>query len=78
MGEITTLDSLRPGEKARVVHVEGGPGIVRKLSLMGFTPGARIEVVSMFRGPILVKVRGSVVALGRGVARRILVERIEE
>ncbi len=76
MGELASLDSLRPGDRGRIVHIEGGPGLVRKLSLMGFTPGTIVEVVSVFRGPVLVRVRGSVVAIGRGVARRIIVERI--
>jgi len=65
---------LKPGERAKIVHIEGGPGIVRKLALMGFTPGTVVEVLSVFRGPILVRVRGGVIALGRGVARRIIVE----
>ena len=50
--------------------------MVRKLSLMGFTPGTIVEVVSVFRGPVLVRVRGTVVAIGRGVARRIIVEKV--
>ena len=41
---------------------------------MGITPGAVLEVVDNTRGPIIVRVRGVTIALGRGMASRILVE----
>ncbi|MET1101924.1 MAG: FeoA family protein [Pyrodictiaceae archaeon] len=74
MVPVITLDQLAPGVKATIVQIEGGPGLVRRLNLLGFTPGAIVEVVAAHRGPILVKIRGSIVALGRGVARRIFVK----
>jgi Fe2+ transport system protein FeoA len=46
---------------------------------MGLTPGTRIEVVrsAPFHGPIEIHVRGSRLAIGRGMARRILL-RVEK
>ncbi|MDD4873947.1 MAG: FeoA family protein [Dehalococcoidales bacterium] len=53
----------------------GGFGLQRRLSDMGFTPGARIKVISKeASGPMLIELRGSRLALGRGVAQHILVE----
>ncbi len=68
------LTSLPPGAKARVVGIAGGYGAVRRLLEMGITPGTIIEVVQVLPGPIVVRVRGTLVALGRGIAQKILVE----
>ncbi len=73
-----TLDQLSIGANARVVDFVGGPGLYRKLSQMGIHPGDTIVVSGSgaFRGPILVEIHGIRIALGRGVARRILIEPI--
>ncbi len=70
------LVALPPGARARVVGIAGGGMNVRmRLLQMGLTPGTLIEVVdNRGRGPVLVRVRGTVVALGRGVAEKIIVE----
>jgi len=46
-----------------------------RLARLGVRPGAVVRLVSSgpFSGPLLVEVEGLRVALGRGVARRILV-----
>ncbi|MCK4933800.1 ferrous iron transport protein A [Candidatus Bathyarchaeota archaeon] len=47
----------------------------KRLEDMGLTPGTRIKVVKSapFNGPLELQVRGSRLALGRGMAERILV-----
>jgi Fe2+ transport system protein FeoA len=42
---------------------------------MGLTPGTKVTVIrsAPFHGPIELKVRGSRLALGRGMAERIIV-----
>ncbi len=71
-----TLAQLGSGATARVVGVDGGWGLRRNLEQMGIHPGDVISVAGTgaFRGPILIEVNGSRVALGRGVAHRIRVE----
>jgi Fe2+ transport system protein FeoA len=51
----------------------------KRLEDMGLTPGTHIKVIrsAPFRGPIELAVRGSRLALGRGMADRILV-RVKE
>ncbi len=71
---LLTLDELPRGVKARVVRIEAGTRALRRLVEMGFTPGTVIEVVADYGGPILVRVRGSVIAIGRGMARKVIVE----
>ena len=61
--------------RVRIVSIEGGYGIRQRLYEMGLTPGTEIIVISNNgRGPILVSTRGITLAIGRGVARKILVE----
>lgn len=74
------LTALKKGETATVAfigvgHGRGG-GFEKRLTDMGFTPGTRIAVVKSapFHGPFEVLVRGSRLALGRGMAKRIFVE----
>lgn len=70
----TTLEAVPPGKKARITGLDAGPGLATRLMQMGLTPGAEVEVISGNRGPILVKVRGVMIALSRGMAKKILVE----
>jgi len=71
-----TLDQLSMGANARVVDFVGGSGLYRNLSQMGIHPGDTIVVSGSgaFRGPLLVDIHGIRIALGRGVARRIVVQ----
>ena len=48
----------------------------RRLSDLGLTPGTKVTVVKSapFNGPLEVSVRGSRLAIGRGMASRILVD----
>jgi ferrous iron transport protein A len=72
----TTLADLRPGEHATFVGISGGKHLTGRLIALGFTPGAEVEITHNHgHGPLLVTVRGTFVALGRGEASKILVER---
>jgi ferrous iron transport protein A len=75
----TTLDQIFENRKAKVVDIQGGPGIRQRLSQMGIHPGDMITMLryGAMRGPILIEVHGSQVALGRGIASRIFVEEME-
>jgi len=46
---------------------------------MGFNPGVRIKVIQggFSRGPIIVAVRDTRLALGRGMAHKIMVKLLE-
>ncbi len=78
MEEIVTLAHLAPHERGQVRSLRGGRGLVGRLASLGFTPGAPVEMVQNFgRGPLIVLVRGSRIALGRGEAGKVLVARQE-
>ena len=63
--------------KYRVLSILGGRNLISKLGYMGILIDSKIEVVDNERFiPLLIKVRGSEFAIGRGMASKI--EVIEE
>lgn len=73
-GGITRLDQLASGQAGLVRGLMGGHTFVGRLSALGFTPGAEVRMVQNYgRGPIIVMIRGTRIALGRGQARRVMV-----
>ncbi len=69
------LAFLPEGSSAIIVGVAGGRGFMRRLMDLGLTPGTRVKVLrSQGYGPILIGVRGTRLALSRGVATKIFVE----
>ena len=70
------LNFLRPGEKGVIIKVAGGRGMLKRMASLGFVPGAEIVILHNFGfGPITVRVHDAHIALGRGVAVRIYVQR---
>jgi Fe2+ transport system protein FeoA len=70
------LSKLDVGEVGLVQELDGGRGVVSRLAVLGFTPNAEVKVVQNFgRGPLLVTVRDTRIALGRGEAGKIKVVR---
>lgn len=69
------LGFLPEGEAAIIINIYGGRNMVTRLMAMGLTVGTKIRVVkSTGPGPVLIEVRGTRLALGRGVAMKIMVE----
>lgn len=74
--DLVTLTRMRPGQTGRVVDIQGGFGLVNRLSALGIMPGKRITKISSMiaRGPVTIEVDRSQVAIGYGMANRILVQ----
>jgi ferrous iron transport protein A len=69
------LSEVPEGRTARVVGFVGGSMAVRKLMELGIREGSVVRVVRNANiGPIIVEVEGSRIALGRGLASKVLVE----
>jgi ferrous iron transport protein A len=70
----TTLNNLAPGEMGVVHKLAGGWGFTSRLATLGFTPGAKLTMVQNFgRGPLIVNIRSTRIALGRGEAAKVVV-----
>jgi ferrous iron transport protein A len=73
--EQLSVAQMKTGQTGMVVGVMGGPGLVRRLDAMGIRPGKPVTKVSstLFHGPITLGVNSYRVAVGFGMARRIIV-----
>lgn len=71
-----TLDTLCVQRQARVMMIDGGQKVRSYLNTLGIHIGDWLTVVQRapFRGPVLVEIHGTRVALGRGVARKVQVD----
>lgn len=72
------LTNLPMHRKARIIDLEGGHGLQRKLRVMGVREGQTIQIVSKqpFRGPLTIAVNGCQMTLGRGMAQKIIIEEL--
>ena len=69
------LTMVKPGETAHIVDVDGGRGLRARLAAMGLNPGALIRVVANSNhGPFIVALGETRLALGRGMAHKVLVQ----
>ena len=73
---VTQLSNLKQGEEGKVMFIRGGRHSSKRIQDMGLTPGTYLRMVNAapFNGPVEVEVRGSSLALGRGLASQIFIE----
>jgi len=73
---LITLAQMQPGKSGTVVQVQGGFGLVNRLNALGIMPGKRVTKISSMiaRGPVTVEVDRVQVAIGFGMANKIIVE----
>lgn len=70
------LDELMTGCTAEIVALEQNGSIARRLAALGFVPGASVSMVQNFgRGPVIVSVLNTRMALGRREATAIRIRR---
>jgi len=71
-----TLAEMKTGQTGTVVEVLGGHGLIRRLDALGIRPGKKVTKTSstLFRGPVILRVNNTQVAVGFGMARKIIVE----
>jgi len=72
------LIDLKKDQKGIIVSISGGRRVAQKLTDMGLTPGTEFKIEK--KGhlcPVEISVRGSKLALGYGVAAKILI-RVKE
>jgi ferrous iron transport protein A len=70
------LSETQVGEIVDLVEFPKSSTLVNRLTSLGLTPGVEIRVLQNFGwGPILINVRGTHIALGRGEAAKLFVTR---
>jgi ferrous iron transport protein B len=73
--ELFPVTSLDEGQEAQVRLVSGGESLAGRLAAMGIMTGTRIKLLRKSRGQIIVLASDTRVALGKGQAEKILVQR---
>jgi ferrous iron transport protein A len=75
----TRLSEITTGKQATLATVQVGRELTSRLTSLGLTPGVRVQVLQNHgHGPLIVNVRGTNIALGRGEAEKLLVEPCED
>jgi len=71
-----SLIQLRPSHKGRVVEITGGANLQAKLMHMGVYPAKEVTKMSHIglRGPVVIRAGRTILALGHGVAAKVIVE----
>ena len=75
-GKQISLSRMKIGQSGIVVQIQGGHGLINRLSALGIRPGQRVIKVSsmVMRGPVTIQAGNAQVAIGFGMAKRIIVE----
>lgn len=75
---VVNLVNVRPGRSVKVIRIQGGLGVRQRLSCLGIHPGdlMTVQTSGIMQGPIVVGIHGNKIAIGRGVAAKILVEEV--
>jgi ferrous iron transport protein A len=75
-GNLITLTKMRSGHSGVVAEIQGGFGLIAHLNALGIMPGKGITKISsiMGQGPVTIEVDRVQVAIGFGMANRIMVK----
>ena len=75
-GKLVTLRQMQLGQKGKVAQIQGGFRLVNRLNALGVRPGTRITKLSsmIMRGPVTIQSGNTQLAVGFGMANKIIVE----
>lgn len=67
----------KSGEEFEVATIQGGKGFLKKLMEMGIYSGIRVRIVlNPGNGPIIIALSDTRIALGKGMAAKIIVRKL--
>ena len=71
-----SLAKMQSGQKGKIVEINGGSGLTQKLLAMGIKTGKEITKINAqwMKGPVLIRQNHTQIALGFGMASKVLVE----
>ena len=68
------LSMARCGQCVKLSDIRAGQRLRHRLTELGLSPGVEFSIVQDFGGPLLLAVRDSRLAIGRGEAHKIMVQ----
>jgi len=71
-----TLSSLKPNQSGKIVRIEGGYGLQRKLRTLGIREEKKVKMVARqpIKGPVVIEIDNRQTTIGRGMANKIIIE----
>jgi len=69
--DLLPLSEMRIGQQMRLVRVDGGQRLKRRLMALGISIGGQLELVQRRGGGVVLARGGNRVALGAGIAHRL-------
>ena len=76
-GSVLPLGFLQTGRDAVIKDFDGGRGLRQRLTEIGLVRGTRVRVVKNdMGGPLIVSIGEGRLAIGRGMALKIMVEEV--
>lgn len=73
----TSLLSLKNGHSGRISSIEGGKQMVRRMLSLGLRVGTVVNMLNHRGKSVVIQNAGTRVALGPGIAEKLLVEPLE-
>ncbi len=73
----TSLLSLQNGHRGRIASIEGDNQLVRRMLSMGLRVGTVVDMLKHRGQSVVIQNAGTRVALGPGIAEKLLVEPLE-
>ena len=73
--KVKMLSEMKEKESGTVHEIKGGKNLIDRLNSLGLTNGVKITVISSMpmKGPVTVQIGSSTIAIGSGMAQKILV-----
>ncbi|SFL87221.1 FeoA family protein [Halanaerobium salsuginis] len=68
------LSMLRPGETGWIKEIVGGRKAKGKLNDLGFVSGKQVKIYRSSGGPLIVGIGDNRIALGKGMAHKVIVD----
>ena len=78
MNNTSILSTISTGQTVQLARIDAGRRLKHRLTELGLTPGVKVTIIQNNGGPILISVRDSRIAIGREMANKIRVIRINE
>ena len=71
----TTLDNIITSQTVIITRINAGKGLGNRLANMGLHIGDSLHIIrsGQFGGPIIISINNSEFAIGRGIAKKIIV-----
>ncbi|HAV43294.1 TPA: ferrous iron transport protein A [bacterium] len=77
---VVSLTQMQQGKSGKIIEIQGGRDLTTRLEALGLRPGVQIEKIGsqFIRGPVMVRIGRTQVAIGFKMAGKVLVEERDE